>query len=83
MKLLEFDNEELNAINVCLDHYIEEQTDEGFEFKISKQDVGNYHKGIGWDDLEEHSTYLHRLSIAIRTIKKIHEQEKQIKESGK
>jgi len=81
MKLLEFDNEELNVINVCLDHFIEEQTDEGFELKFTSQDVGNFHKGIGWNDLDEHSNYLNRLSIAVRTIKKIHDQEKQLKQS--
>ena len=36
MKLLEFDNEELNCLNVCLDHFIEEQTEADFEIKFTE-----------------------------------------------
>ena len=74
MKLLEFDNEELNCLNVCLDHFIEEQTEADFEIKFTELKKKELHKGIGWDQLEMYSEQLKRLSIAVRTLSKITDQ---------
>jgi len=87
MKLLEFDNKELNLINVCLNHFIDEQTQEKPYLKFTHQlllmqhEIKNYHNGMGFSELEMHSDHLYKLSIAVRTIKRIKKQEEQLKQS--
>jgi hypothetical protein len=81
MKLLEFQDDELNLINVCLNHFIDEQTQEKPYLKFTQQEIKNYHSGMGFSELEMHSDHLYKLSIAVRTIKKIHVQEEQLKQS--
>ena len=70
---IKFDNEELNCLNVCLDHFIEEQTDAFLfdfypSFPFKKKD---FHQGIGSDQLEMYSEQLKRLSMAVRALGKI------------
>ena len=69
-----FDNEELNCLNVCLDHFIEEQTKADFEIKFTELKKKELHKGIGCDQLETYSEQLKRLAIAVRALSKITKQ---------
>ena len=68
-----FDNEELNCINVCLDHFIEEQTESDFEIKFTELKKKELHKGIGYDQLEMYSEQLKRLAIAVKALSKINQ----------
>ena len=80
MKLIEFDDAELNCLNVCLDHFIDEQTEADFEVKFTSQLKQELHKGDGWGELEMFSAQLENLSTAVRALSKIryhNEKEKQ------
>ena len=68
-----FDNEELNCINVCLDHFIEEQTEADFEIKFTELKKKQLHEGIGYDQLQMYSEQLKRLAIAVKALSKINQ----------
>jgi hypothetical protein len=68
-----FDNEELNCINVCLDHFIEEQTQADFEIKFTELKKKELHEGIGYDQLQMYSEQLKRLAIAVKALSKINQ----------
>jgi hypothetical protein len=76
MKLLEFTNEELNFINVCLDHYIEDQNDGISVFEEMRQQLENtkFHEGKGWKTLNYYSDVLGRFSTAVGIVEKLRKQ---------
>tara|TARA_R110000823_G_C15676913_1_gene473777 strand:+ start:373 stop:636 length:264 start_codon:yes stop_codon:yes gene_type:complete len=73
--IIKFEDDELNCINVCLDHFIEDNADAFkfdfypcFPFKHEELHQGKKSVSV---QLETYSDFLKKLSIAVRTLNKI------------
>ena len=73
--IIKFEDDELNCINVCLDHFIKDNAD-AFKFDFypcfpfNKEELHQGKKSVSVQ-LGTYSDFLKKMSVAVRTLNKI------------